>query len=110
MTFAADLCYMRLLSDNKAINSGFIEVEEANYLWPSNQANVYMLTFTVQNLYMDTVNRPLSTLKLMAFSFPVAGLWIGFLISVSVQAVFFTGFLNKLNWKEITEEVGKLSK
>lgn len=60
------------------------------------------------DIYM--LDRPLFTLKLMAFSFPVAGLWIGFLISVSVQAVFFTVFLYKLNWKKITEEVGELSK
>lgn len=42
----------------------------------------------------------------LIFLFPVAGLWIGFLISVSVQAVFFTIFLCKLNWKKLTAEVG----
>lgn len=42
----------------------------------------------------------------MAFLFPVAGLWIGFLISGFVQAAFFLIFLCKLNWKKLTEEVG----
>lgn len=42
----------------------------------------------------------------MALSFPVAGLWMSFFVSVGVQAVFVTVFLCKLNRKKLTEEVG----
>uniref|UniRef100_A0A3Q3FIP6 Multidrug and toxin extrusion protein n=1 Tax=Labrus bergylta TaxID=56723 RepID=A0A3Q3FIP6_9LABR len=35
----------------------------------------------------------------------ILGLWLGFLICVGVQSIFFTVFLYKLNWEKATEEV-----
>lgn len=35
----------------------------------------------------------------------VAGVWFGFLTSLSIQSVFFSVFLWKLNWRKATEEV-----
>lgn len=35
----------------------------------------------------------------------VAGVWLGFLISVTAQSVFFTFYLYKLNWEKASEEV-----
>lgn len=32
-------------------------------------------------------------------------MWLGFLISVSAQAVFFTFYLYKLNWEKASKEV-----
>ncbi|XP_020508644.2 multidrug and toxin extrusion protein 1-like [Labrus bergylta] len=34
----------------------------------------------------------------------ILGLWLGFLICVGVQSIFFTVFLYKLNWEKATEE------
>lgn len=59
--------------------------------------------FSVLHIYMT---RRSTGFKLTVFSFPAAGLWISFLISLGVQSVFFAIFLWKLNWKKLTEEVG----
>ncbi|XP_056910643.1 multidrug and toxin extrusion protein 1-like isoform X2 [Takifugu flavidus] len=50
------------------------------------------------------IGLPIGASLMFPVKMGIVGLWIGFLISVSVQAVFFTGFLYKLNWKKITEE------
>ncbi|XP_070839469.1 multidrug and toxin extrusion protein 1-like [Chaetodon trifascialis] len=44
----------------------------------------------------------------LALMFPVKlgvlGLWLGFLICISIQAIFFTLYLCKVNWRKTTEE------
>lgn len=39
------------------------------------------------------------------FAPPVAGMWLGFLISVSAQSVFFTFYLYRLDWEKSSKEV-----
>lgn len=40
----------------------------------------------------------------------VAGVWLGLLISVLAQSVFFSVYLYKMNWEKASEEVRSSSK
>uniref|UniRef100_H3CJD9 Multidrug and toxin extrusion protein n=1 Tax=Tetraodon nigroviridis TaxID=99883 RepID=H3CJD9_TETNG len=50
------------------------------------------------------VGLPIGASLMFCVKMGIVGLWIGFLISVGLQSVFFTIFLCKLNWKKLTEE------
>lgn len=50
------------------------------------------------------VGFPIGASLMFPVKMGILGLWSGFLICVGVQAIFFTIFLWKLNWRKATEE------
>ncbi|XP_038563369.1 multidrug and toxin extrusion protein 1-like isoform X1 [Micropterus salmoides] len=47
---------------------------------------------------------PIGVYLMFPVKMGIVGLWLGFLICLSVESIFFIVFLYKLNWKKVTEE------
>nr|XP_043898173.1 multidrug and toxin extrusion protein 1-like isoform X1 [Solea senegalensis]XP_043898175.1 multidrug and toxin extrusion protein 1-like isoform X1 [Solea senegalensis] len=50
------------------------------------------------------IGLPIGVSLMFPLKMGIVGVWFGFLISVSIQSVFFLIFLCKLNWKKATKE------
>ncbi|KAG8008605.1 Multidrug and toxin extrusion protein 1 [Nibea albiflora] len=51
------------------------------------------------------IGLPIGVSLMFPVKLGIVGMWLGLLISIVMQSVFFTLFLWKLNWKKATEEV-----